>query len=274
MSKPRVFETECKSLMTKSGIASVDYAVNPYLGCEHACSYCYATFMTRFSGIKDEWGSFVGVKVNAPDVLRREIPRRSPGVVTFGTVCDAYQPVEEERRITRECLEAFVGTEGFEVGVLTKSDLVVRDIDVLSKLESADVGFSITTLDRELADVFEPRAASPSRRLTAMREVARAGITVWGFFGPILPTFSDGDDELAEMFEAMAQSGASRVLVDTMNLYPKVRGTVRKVIASEFPDHAAAFEGVLADPGVYAAELSERARAAASAVGIEADVFF
>jgi DNA repair photolyase len=107
-----------------------------------------------------------------------------------------------------------------------------------------------------------------------MREVARAGIEVWGFFGPILPTFSDGDRELAEMFEAMAQSGASRVLVDTMNLYPKVRSTVRKVIGSEFPEHSDAFEEVLADPGAYAAELSERVEAAAQAVGIEADVCF
>ncbi|MCK4915123.1 MAG: radical SAM protein, partial [Candidatus Eisenbacteria sp.] len=119
-SKPRVFAIECKTLMTKSKIPSLDYAINPYLGCEHGCAYCYATFMARFSDIKDEWGSFVGVKENAPEVLRKEIPRRRPGVVSFGTVCDAYQPVEERYGITRSCLEAFIGADGFEVGVLTK----------------------------------------------------------------------------------------------------------------------------------------------------------
>jgi len=273
-SGPRVFTIQCKSLMTKSGIPSLDYAVNPYLGCEHACVYCYATFMKRFAGVEGEWGSFVGVKENAPEVLRKEIGRRAPGVVSFGTVCDAYQVVEEEFGVTRRCLEEFIGASGFDVGVLTKSDLVVRDIDLLSRLESVDVGFSITTLDRELAAVFEPRAPSPSRRLAAMRELSEAGIPVWGFFGPVLPVFSDGVGEITEMLEAMEQSGARRVLVDTMNLYPTVRSGVRTLFAARFAERLPAFEAVLADPGAYAAELADLVESAAQAVGIEVDVCF
>ena len=260
--------------MTRSKIPSLDYAINPYLGCEHACIYCYATFMARFSDIKDEWGSFVGVKENAPDVLRKEIPRRRPGVVSFGTVCDAYQAVEERYGITRSCLEAFIDAEGFEVGVLTKSDLVLRDIDVLSKLPNADVGFSITCLDRELAAAFEPRAPSPSRRLAAMRELSRSDVSVWGFFGPVLPTFTDTDDEIAEMLRAMAEAGASRVLVDAMNLYPKVRSSVRALIARAFPDRLDAFDTVRRDPAAYAVALSERVVAAARGVDLRIDVCF
>ncbi len=272
--KPRVFPIQCKTLMTKSKIPSLDYAINPYLGCEHGCVYCYATFMARFSDIKDEWGSFVGVKENAPDVLRREIPRRKPGVVSFGTVCDSYQPVEERYGMTRSCLEAFVGAEGFEVGVLTKSDLVLRDIDVLAKLPTADVGFSITCLDRGLAAAFEPRAPSPSRRLAAMRELSRESIPVWGFFGPVLPAFTDTEDVIAEVLRAMAEAGASRVLVDAMNLYPKVQSSVRALIARAFPERLDAFDTVRHDPAAYATALSERVVAAARGVDLKVDVCF
>jgi DNA repair photolyase len=272
--KPRVFPIECKTLMTKSKIPSLDYAINPYLGCEHGCAYCYATFMARFSDIKDEWGSFVGVKENAAEVLRKEIPRRRPGVVSFGTVCDAYQPVEERYGITRSCLEAFIGTDGFEVGVLTKSDLVLRDVDVLSKLPNADVGFSITCLDRGLAAAFEPGAPSPSRRLTAMRELSREGVPVWGFFGPVLPAFTDGAQEIAEVLRAMAEAGAVRVLVDAMNLYPKVQSNVRSLIAGAFPERLDAFDAVRNDPGAYLSALSRRVATAALTVDLRVDVCF
>ena len=207
-------------------------------------------------------------------MTRSKIPHKRPGVVSFGTVCDAYQPVEERYGITRSCLEAFIDSEGFEVGVLTKSDLVLRDIDVLSKLPGADVGFSITCLDRELAAAFEPRAPSPSRRLAAMRELSREGIPVWGFFGPVLPTFTDSDDEIAEVLTAMVEAGASRVLVDTMNLYPKVRSSVRALIARAFPDRLDAFDTVRRDPAAYATALSGRVKAAARRVDLEVDVCF
>lgn len=271
---PRVFPMQCKTLMTASKIPSIDYAINPYLGCEHACVYCYATFMARFSDIKDEWGTFVGIKENAPDVLRREIPRKSPGVVTFGTVCDAYQQVEEHRGITRACLEEFVGADGFEVGVLTKSDLVIRDVDVLAKLPGANVGISISCLDRELALSFEPRAPSPSRRLAAMRELSRDGIPVWGFFGPVLPGFSDGQGEIVEVLMAMTQAGATRVLVDAMNLYPKVRSKMRSLIASDFPGRLDTFEAIGRDHGAYLSMLSERVETAAAGLNIDVGVLF
>jgi DNA repair photolyase len=270
----RVFPVQCKSMMTKSKIPSLDYAVNPYFGCEHGCVYCYATFMARFRDVHDEWGSFVGVKENASDVLRREIARCRPGVVSFGTVCDAYQPVEEQICLTRACLEAFVGADGFETGVLTKSDLVVRDTDVLLALPEASVGFSITTLDRTLAAAFEPGAPGPSRRLAAMRELSGAGVNVWGFFGPVLPCFTDTDAEITEMLRAMEDAGASHVLVDAMNLYPKVRSSVRSLIAGAFPSKLEAFDAVQSVHGRYLADLSELVSEAARAVDIEVDVCF
>jgi DNA repair photolyase len=158
--------------------------------------------------------------------------------------------------------------------VLTKSDLVLRDIDVLSKLPNADVGFSITCLDRALAAAFEPGAPSPSRRLAAMRELSREGITVWGFFGPVLPTFTDTEEEIAEVLRAMEESGAARVLVDAMNLYPKVQSSVRALIARAFPERLDAFDAVRNDRGAYLSALSERMASVARSVDLRVDVCF
>jgi DNA repair photolyase len=274
VSATRVFPWECKSALTRSKIPSLDYALNPYVGCEHGCAYCYATFMSRFTGIEGEWGSFVGVKERAPEVLARELRRREPGVVCLGTVCDAYQPVEARTRLSRACLEAFVGTEGFEVGVLTKSDLVARDRDVLERLESPDVGFTITCLDARLARAVEPRAPAPVRRLEAMKELAAAGIPVWGFLGPILPALSDSEEAIAEVLREMDRAGASRVLVDRMNLYPKVWRRFRDLVAREFPEHLDALAAIRRASGAYEAELAERVESAARSVGVEADVCF
>jgi len=271
---PRVFPIQCKTLMTKSKIPSIDYTINPYLGCEHACRYCYATFMARFSDIKDPWGSFVGYKENAPEVLRKEIPRRASGVVSFGSVCDAYQPLEERLEITRSCLEAFTDEDGFEVGVVTKSDLVARDVDVLSKLPCARVGFSFTTLDRKLAGAVEPRAPSPSRRLAAMRELSMEGVKVWGFLAPVLPAIGDSEGSIAEVFMAMEQAGASHVLVDAMNPYPKVRTAMRSFIARSHPGRLKAYEAALKDHGGYLFGLSEQVAAAARSVDIDVEVLF
>lgn len=274
MPPTRVFPWECKSVLTRSKIPSLDYALNPYVGCEHGCAYCYATFMSRFTGIKGEWGSFVGVKERAPDVLARELTRREPGVVSLGTVCDGYQPVEAKARLSRACLEVFVGREGFEVGVLTKSDLVARDRDVLLRLDSPDVGFTITCLDPGLAGAVEPKAPPPARRLDAMRELAAAEIPVWGFLGPILPALSDSEEAIAEVLREMDRAGASHVLVDRMNLYPKVWKRFRDLVARAFPERLDALTAIRRAPGAYEAELAERVETAARSVGVEVDVCF
>jgi DNA repair photolyase len=273
-SDTHVFTLRSKSLLSRSRIPSLDYAVNPYFGCEHGCLYCYATFMLKFREAPGPWGSFVGIKENAPDVLAREVARRKPGSVMFGSVCDAYQPVEARYALTRACLQAFIGARGFEVGVLTKSDLVVRDLDVLKSLESPRVGFTVTTLDDRLAGIFEPGAPPPRNRLLAMRELARAGIPVWGFLGPVLPTFSDSEETLRAILGAMRDAGAGHALVDMLNLYPRVRGSVIPMIARSFPDRLAAYQAFRSDPESYAAGLAERVRDAARAVGIDAGICF
>ncbi|MBU1880252.1 MAG: radical SAM protein, partial [Chloroflexi bacterium] len=170
-----VREIACKSILTKSGIGAVDYAANPYVGCAHACAYCYATFMKRFTGHREEWGTFVDVKVNAAEVLARQLRRARPGGITFSTVTDAYQPLEEEYLLTQACLEVLAGYD-HPVSILTKSALVLRDLDLIRRLHDAEVAFTITTLDDEVRARFEPGASPIPARLEALQALAGAGV--------------------------------------------------------------------------------------------------
>ena len=126
-------EVRCKSILGSSGIGGMDYAVNPYIGCSHACAYCYARFMRRMGHPGEQWGSFVDVKVNAVERLREETEKRSTGKVLLSSVTDAYQPLEEKYQLTRSCLEILLD-HGFSVDILTKSNLVLRDLDLLQRL--------------------------------------------------------------------------------------------------------------------------------------------
>ncbi len=274
MTAPRVFETTARSVLTKSKIPGLDYAVNPYVGCEHACAYCYATFMKKFMKIPDPWGEFVGVKVNAAEVLAREVRKRPPGRASFGTVCDPYQEVERDRLITRACLEVFIQAPEFSVGVLTKSDLVVRDADVLKELADAEVGFTVTTLEPSVAAVVEPGAPPPARRLAAMRELSSQGISVWGFFGPVLPGVSDSEEAITEMLEAMEDAGASRVLVDRVNLYPKVVARLRSVLRESIEPAIPGIDLASCSTVAYERRLRERVRNAAENVGVDVETCF
>jgi DNA repair photolyase len=122
-------EISAKTVLTRTGIAGYDYCINPYVGCEHGCLYCYASFMKRFTGHREPWGEFVDAKVNAPQVLRRQLKKAALGSVLVGTVTDPYQPAEKTYSITRGCLEALLERQ-FPVQLLTRSPLCLRDRDL------------------------------------------------------------------------------------------------------------------------------------------------
>jgi DNA repair photolyase len=207
-------EINCKSILTKSGIKGVDYAINPYVGCGHGCVYCYATFIKRFTGHKEEWGTFVDVRGNAAEVMAKQMKRAKPGNITLGTVTDPYQPVEAERCITRRILEA-LARHRFPVEVLTKSDLVLRDLDIIQEINNvAWVGvlFTIITFDPVVTSHFEPYAPSPERRLAALEQVAKTRLTTGVMLCPHLPGISDDEDHLEEVVRRVKDAGAQFVL--------------------------------------------------------------
>lgn len=215
-----VKETQAKSILNKSQI--FDYCVNPYTGCQVNCRYCYARlFMRRYSGHKEPWGGFVDVKINAPDVLRKQLKRAKRGTVWISSVCDPYQPLEAKYELTRRCLKELVENQ-FPVNIQTKSTLVLRDLDLLKAFKDIEVGFTITTNDQKIAGFFEPGAASIAERLKALRELHSSGIRTFAFIGPLLP----GD---SEKLVADLDGLVDRVFIDRMNYLNQIKAFYRQL---------------------------------------------
>lgn len=203
-----VKEIFAKSILSKSKI--YPYVVNPYTGCQHGCSYCYARFMKRVTGHTEPWGEFVDVKVNAAALLRQEITKKKRGKVWVSGVCDPYQPLEEKYRLTRQCLE-ILARNAWPVVIQTRSPLVLRDIDILTGARDFEVGFSVTTADDRIRTLFEPAAPPINDRIRALDELHRAGIRTYAMVAPVLPG--------AEGLAALLKGKVDYVLIDRMNYH-------------------------------------------------------
>jgi len=203
-----VKEIQSKAILSISKV--YHYVINPYTGCQHSCSYCYARFMKRFTGHREPWGQFVDVKVNAPVLLRREITKKKPARVWISGVCDPYQPLEAKYELTRQCLE-ILAQNNWPVIVQTRSPLVLRDIDILKEGRAFEVGLSITTADDSIRKLFEPNAPTIRERVRALDELHRAGIRTYVMIAPMLP----GAEGLAEILAGKVDY----VIVDRMNYH-------------------------------------------------------
>jgi len=203
-----VGEIYARSILSKSKV--FDYVVNPYVGCQHGCAYCYARFMKRFTGHKEPWGQFVDVKINAPALLQREINRMSPGRVWVSGVCDPYQPLERKYELTKRCLEILIKHD-WPVTIQTKSALVLRDMELFKEASKIEVGLSVTAGDEGVRELFEPGAPSIKERIKALQELHVAGIRTYVMIAPMLP----GVEELA----AVLSGKVDYVLVDRMNYH-------------------------------------------------------
>jgi DNA repair photolyase len=211
----KIQEVKAKSILNKSKI--FDYCLNPYTGCEHNCAYCYARlFMRRYSGHSEPWGEFIDVKINAPELLRKQLERAKKGTVWISSVCDPYQPIESKYRLTRQCLEE-LGKKQFPVNIQTKSALVLRDLDLILQFEEREVGITIATDDESVAKLFEPRASTVKERLDALEKIHSKGIKTFAFIGPLLP---GNPEKLVEQLEEKAD----RVYIDRMNYISTIRG--------------------------------------------------
>jgi DNA repair photolyase len=216
------------------------WSLNPYKGCRHACSYCYARAYHAFLNLAPStFETQLFVKMNLPSVLRAELrrPTWQGEHIAIGTATDPYQPLEAQYRITRKCLEAFaeVSNPG---SVTTKGTLVRRDVDVLSDL-ARDAGFSVNvsliSLDTELLQKLEPGAPTPRARLETISRLAAAGIPVSVFLAPVLPGVTDEAESLAAVVRAAAENGAHDVWTGTLRLPDGMREYFLNVVAEHFP---------------------------------------
>jgi DNA repair photolyase len=201
-------EVQPKTILSISKV--YPYVINPYTGCQHSCSYCYARYMKRFTGHQEPWGQFVDVKVNAADLLKLEITKKKPGRVWISGVCDPYQPLEAKYKLTRQCLE-ILAQNNWPVTVQTRSPLVLRDIDILKQGRDFEAGFSIPTADDHIRQLFEPGAPPIKERVRALDELHQAGIKTYAMIAPMLP----GAEGLAEILAGKVD----RVILDRMNYH-------------------------------------------------------
>jgi DNA repair photolyase len=201
-------EVQPKTILSVSKV--YPYVINPYTGCQHNCSYCYARFMKRFTGHQEPWGQFVDVKVNAPDLLKVEITRKKKGKIWISGVCDPYQPLEAKYKLTRQCLE-ILAQNNWPVILQTRSPLLLRDKDILKKGKDFEAGFSITTADDSIRRLFEPAAPPIEERIRALDELHRDGIRTYVMIAPILP----GAESLAEILIGKVDY----VIFDRMNYH-------------------------------------------------------
>lgn len=208
-------EIRIKSILSKSGIPGADYCINPYIGCYHGCNYCYATFMRKYTGHMEKWGSFVDVKINAPEVLRRQLRNGTRGNVIISSVTDAYQPIENRYKLTRQCLEVLLEFQ-IPADILTKSPLVLRDLDLLKRFKDIEVGITITTDNDEIRRIFEPKAPPIETRIDTLKTLYKNGIRTYAFIGPLLPM---NPEVLSEEIRPYADS----VLIDKMNYISKTQ---------------------------------------------------
>lgn len=215
-----------QSVMTKSSLPVGGYSVNPYVGCPHACKYCYASFMKRFTGHTEPWGTFLDVKHWSPI----SNPHKYDGQrIVIGSVTDGYNPYEAEFKNTRRLLEELCGTQA-ELMICTKSDLVLRDLDLLKQFPKVTVSWSINTLDEEFrADM--DRAVSIERRLKAMRQVYEAGIRTVCFVSPIFPGITDVKAIIQEV-----KGYADLIWLENLNLRGQYKGEIMTYIREKHPE--------------------------------------
>ena len=202
---------QCKRALSPSRLPEMDYALNPYTGCEHGCVYCYAPEVTH-SDIA-AW-RVVGVKTNIVDRIVKELPGLS-GTIGIGTVTDPYQAAEARFMLTKGCLEHLVG-KGFPIHLHTKSDLVLRDIDLLKRFEG-QVAVTMTTCDDRISRITEPGAPLPEARFKALKELTDAGINTYALIAPVLDRLEGLEEEFCDM---VAATGVKRAALDPLNLRP------------------------------------------------------
>ena len=219
---------------------SFDRSINPYRGCEHGCVYCFARPTHAYLGLSPglDFESKLFMKPNAPELLERELSAAdySPKSIAIGTNTDPYQPIERRYQIMRRILEV-LDRAGHPVGIVTKSALVLRDLDILTRMAKRDlvkVAISVTTLDPKLARVMEPRAATPARRLGALRELVKAGVPASALVAPVIPAINDA--EIERILEAIAETGVRHAGYVLLRLPLELRDLFREWLIENFPD--------------------------------------
>ena len=243
------------------------WTINPYRGCEFACKYCYARYTHEFMEMRDglEFEQKIYVKQHAAGLLRHDLHRVKPGEsIALGTATDPYQPAERRYEVTRGILEEFARHRGYELGIVTKSNLIVRDLELLkdvAKNNRLSVHMTVTTLDVELARILEPRAPRPDLRIEAVHVLAEAGLRVGVSCSPVVPGITDSPKDLEAVIRAAAEAGATYVFANPLFLKPCSAAVFLPFLEQNFPHLAENYRQRYQDraflPAAYGKRLSQ-----------------
>jgi len=243
------------------------WTINPYRGCEFGCRYCYARYTHEFMEMRDgmEFEQKIYVKQHAADLLRHELRKVKPHEsIALGTATDPYQPAERRYEVTRGILEEFARHRGYEVGIVSKSNLMIRDLELLKEVARTNklsVHITITTLDTDLARILEPRAPRPDLRLAAVRSLAEAGLRVGISCSPVVPGVTDAPADLEALIRAASESGADYVFANPLFLKPCSAAVFLPFLEQNFPHLVENYRRRYQDraflPPTYAKRLSD-----------------
>jgi DNA repair photolyase len=257
------------------------WTINPYRGCEFACKYCYARYTHEFMEMRDgaEFEQKIYVKQHTVDLLRHDLRRVKPGeAIALGTVTDPYQPAERRYEVTRGILEEFARHRGFELGIVTKSNLIVRDIDLLREVARSNalsIHITVTTMNVELARILEPRAPRPDLRMEAVRQLCDAGLTVGVSASPVLPGITDSPADLEAVVNAAAAAGARHIFAGALFLKPCSAAVFLPFLEQHFPQLVASYRERYADrsflPPSYGKRISHLIAKLRQKYGISSD---
>ncbi len=242
--KVEYFTLPVRSILNRCTVPRMPFTwtINPYRGCEFACKYCYARYTHEFMEMRNglDFEQKIYVKQHASDLLRQELRQVKRGEeIAIGTATDPYQPAERRFEVTRGILEEFARHEGLELGIVTKSDLVLRDLDLLRTIaerNSLFVSITITTLNVNLARLLEPRAPRPDLRLGAVRELNHAGVPAGVNCAPVLPGITDAPADLEALVRATAEAGGKHIFANPLFLKPCSAAVFLPFLEKEFPE--------------------------------------
>lgn len=204
---------KCKTGLSKSNLPGLDYSLNPYVGCQHNCAYCYAPNILRIN--RKEWNKIIGVKSNIPNILSKELKKKKNGKIGISTITDPYQPIEKKFKLTRYCLEQIIKYD-FPIHFQTKSNIINRDIDLITKLSDVEIMISIGTFNDTERKILEPYSSSIQDRLETLSVFSEMGIKTSIFFGPIYPTINE--KKLINILEKILDLNVKEIMIDTLHL--------------------------------------------------------
>jgi len=242
----KIEEIKVRSIIVKSNLPEGDFVINPYIGCVHGCKYCYARFMKRFTGHTEAWGSFVDVKINAPDLIPTNTKKYKDKSITIGSATDPYQPVERRYKLTRQILEKLIPLQPHLVDIMTKSDLVLKDIDLIKQFKNCIIALSLSILDEKIRKELEPLSSPADKRINTLKELHKAKIPTALFISPIFPELTNWKHLINK----------TRIFVDeywfeNLNLYPSIQNNIYNFLRKNKPKLIAKYQKIYSKNSNY-----------------------